>query len=516
MKHDLSPHAVWREYLRGQDYKRAVGLYEQVRKNENFVQGKQWEGLHVSTLDPLIFNVLRRCVNLFVAMLVSDDVAVSAAPFGRSKQDDRLEHILEQAFDCAMERSNVKALNRLALRNACVDGDSCFYIHFDPDTETGQPAKGDIKVECIDNTNVYFGNTASDEVERQPFIIIAMRRDVDEVKLEALKNRRPSDDINAILPDGEDENMTPNENHRRVTVLLRMRKTENGIAFLKTTQHATVMAEKILPYTRYPVAYMSWDRVKNSCHGVSPVTEAIPNQIAINKLYSMYVQCIKQIAFPKIIYDVTRFPNGYSSEIGKAIGMRGNPNDAFLSAFKAPDISAQVMALLRQMMSDTMELMGASDASLGNVTPTNTSAIVAVQKATAAPLELVKLEFYRFIEDTARSFLDMMGAHYGVRQYVITDEDGQEQQVSFDFGTIRGGEMRLKVDVGEASYWSETVQTVTNDHLIETGLIADPLLYLQNVPDQHMKGKRGLMRALQKQKEENNGKEQTAPESYAG
>ena len=154
--------------------------------------------------------------------------------------------------------------------------------------------------------------------------------------------------------------------------------------------------------------------------------------------------------------------------------------------------------------------------SLGNVTPTNTSAIVAVQKATAAPLELVKLEFYRFIEDTARSFLDMMGAHYGVRQYVITDEDGQEQQVSFDFGTIRGGEMRLKVDVGEASYWSETVQTVTNDHLIETGLIADPLLYLQNVPDQHMKGKRGLMRALQKQKEENNGKEQTAAESYAG
>ena len=344
-----------------------------------------------------------------------------------------------------------------------------------------------------------------------------MRRDVDEVKLEALKNRRPSDDINAILPDGEDENMTPNENHRRVTVLLRMRKTENGIAFLKTTQHATIMAEKILPYTRYPVAYMSWDRVKNSCHGVSPVTEAIPNQIAINKLYSMYVQCIKQVAFPKIIYDVTRFPNGYSSEIGKAIGMRGNPNDAFLSAFKAPDISGQVLALLRQMMSDTMELMGASDASLGNVTPTNTSAIVAVQKATAAPLELVKLEFYRFIEDTARSFLDMMGAHYGVRQYVITDEDGQEQQVSFDFGTIRGGEMRLKVDVGEASYWSETVQTVTNDHLIETGLIADPLLYLQNVPDQHMKGKRGLMRALQKQKEEeNNGKEQTAAESYAG
>ena len=173
---------------------------------------------------------------------------------------------------------------------------------------------------------------------------------------------------------------------------------------------------------------------------------------------------------------------------------------------KAPDISGQVLTVLRQMMTDTMELMGASDAMLGNVTPTNTSAIVAVQKATAAPLELIRLEFYRFIEDWARSFLDMMGAHYGVRRFTITTEEGMEQEVDFDFGTLRGGEMRLNVEVGEASYWSETVQTVTNDHLLETGVIADPLLYLQNVPDRHMKGKRGLMRALKKQKEEQDGK----------
>lgn len=153
----------------------------------------------MSTLDPLIFNVLRRCVNLFVAMLVSDDVAVSAAPFERGKGAEQTEAVLEQAFASAMERSKVKTLGRMALRNACVDGDGCFYMHFDPEIETGQDAKGDIQVDCIDNTNVYFGNTASDEVERQPYILIALRRDVDEVKMEALQNRRPSTDINAIL-----------------------------------------------------------------------------------------------------------------------------------------------------------------------------------------------------------------------------------------------------------------------------------------------------------------------------
>lgn len=508
MKHDWNPQTVWAAYERGQDYKRAAGLYERVRQNENFFLGRQWEGLRVNTLDPLIFNVIRRCVNLFVSMLVSDDVSIAAAPFDRSPAGEQTALVLEQAFQSAIERSQAKRLGRQLLRNACVDGDGCFYLHFDPDMETGQPVKGDIRVECIDNTSVYFGNTATDEVERQPYIILAMRRDVDEVKMEALAHNRPAHEINAILADGEGECMTPHETGRRVTVLLHMRKSPQGVTFLKTTRSAVVMAEQTLPYRRYPIAYMSWNRVKNSCHGASPVTEAIANQIAINKLYSMYVQCIKHVAFPKIIYDMTRFPNGYSSEVGKAVAMRGNPNEAILSAFRAPDISGQVMPLLERMISQTMELMGASDAALGNVAPTNTSAIVAVQKATAAPLELVKMEFYRFIEDWARSFLDLMGAHYGTRRFTITDENG-EKEVDFDFSALQMQDLRLNVEVGASSYWSETMQTITNDHLLETGVISDPLLYLQNIPDYQLRGKRRLMKAIEEKQEQQRKEQQS-------
>ena len=81
MKFDPSPTAIWKKYERDRDYKRSIGLYDRVRRNEAFYLGRQWEGLRVQSLDPLIFNVLRRCVNLFVSMLVSDDVAVRAQPF---------------------------------------------------------------------------------------------------------------------------------------------------------------------------------------------------------------------------------------------------------------------------------------------------------------------------------------------------------------------------------------------------------------------------------------------------
>ncbi|MGI6180840.1 MAG: hypothetical protein ACOYIE_02030 [Agathobaculum sp.] len=505
MHFDLSPAAVWRAFERGQDYKRSIGLYDRVRRNEAFYLGRQWEGLRVQSLDPLIFNVLRRCVNLFVSMLVSDDIAVHAQPFDMDAEGRKTARVLDRAFASAIERSGVKTLGRSLLKNACVDGDGCFYIHFDPSLETGQAVKGDISVELIDSTNIYFGNPASDEVQRQPYLIIAMRRDVDDVRAEARANGMGPDQISAIVPDDDSQyqKYRAQDGLSRVTVLLHMRRVKDGIAFCKTTRTATVMPEKTLPYRLYPVAYMSWNRVRNCCHGESPVTEAIPNQIAINKLYSMYVQCIKQVAFPKIVYDMTRFPNGWSNDVGKAIAMRGNPNEAVAAAFRAPDISAQVLGLLKQMMTDTAELMGASEAALGTVRPDNTSAIVAVQNATAAPLELTKMEFYRFTEDWARIFLDLMGAHYGVRTLAVADEAGQEPvRQQFDFSSLAGQDMRLQVNVGAASYWSETMQTVTNDHLLESGIISDPITYLENVPDYQVRGKNDLLHALRMQKQQ--------------
>lgn len=519
MQFDPSPAVIWRKYERDRDYKRSIGLYDRVRRNEAFYLGRQWEGLRVQSLDPLIFNVLRRCVNLFVSMLVSDDVAVHAQPFDMDDKGRKTARILERAFASAIERSGVKALGRPLLKNACVDGDACFYIHFDPALETGQAVKGDIAVELIDSVNICFGNPACDEVQRQPYLMIAMRRDVDEVRQEAKANGMGADEVEAIVPDDNSDYLRYrlNGENDRVTVLLHMRRTEHGVSFCKTTRTATVMREKELPYRYYPVTHLCWNRVRGSCHGESPLTEAIPNQIAINKLYSMYVQCIKQVAFPKIIYDMTRFPSGWSNDVGKAVGMRGNPNEAIATAFKAPDISSQVLGLLKQMMTDTAELMGASEAALGTVKPDNTSAIVAVQNATAAPLELTKMEFYRFTEDWARIFLDLMGAHYGVRTVVVADETGEAPvRQSFDFSSLAGQDMRLQVDVGAASYWSETMQTMTNDHLLESGVITDPLIYLENVPDYQVRGKNDLLHALrmqrQQQKEENTNANQAQAE----
>ena len=148
-----------------------------------------------------------------------------------------------------------------------------------------------------------------------------------------------------------------------------------------------------------------------------------------------------------------------------------------------------------------MELMGASDATLGNVKPDNTSAIVTVQQATIAPLELVKMEFYRFVEDTVRIAIDLMRVHYGARTVCITDDGGEEETQRFDFGTLDDTALELNVEVGSSAYWAETMQTATNDNLLARGIITDPVLYVENIPDSQIRGKSRLLRALREQRE---------------
>ena len=78
-------------------------------------------------------------------------------------------------------------------------------------------------------------------------------------------------------------------------------------------------------------------------------------------------------------------------------------------------MSNQVIGLIEKIIDYTRDTMGASDAALGNVRPDNTSAIIAVQKASESPLTLQRMDFYQFVEDYIRIMMDMMRVDYGAR-----------------------------------------------------------------------------------------------------
>lgn len=497
----MTAQSIWTEYQKGVSYNTSLDLYETVKKNENFYIGKQWEGVNAPDLPKPVINVLKRVVSYFISMIVSDDIAADFTPFIGSDELDLQAKLLNDQIEQVMEQCALHDLSREIIRDAAVDGDGCLYFYFDPDAESGQEAKGRIRAEMIDNSCVMYGNPYSQDLQNQPYVMISMRKTLAHVREEARSLGVSEDMIESIKADDDDNLYNPSSDRSDdlVTVVLKLYKQNGTVWAVKSTKDIILREPWDLGYALYPIAMMRWERMKNSFHGVSALSAMIPNQIAINQLFAMAIHHVKSMAFPKVIYDASKIPN-WSNKVGQAIGTIGNPNDAVATGFRAPDMSAQVLDLIDRLIQKTLEFMGASDATLGNVKPDNTSAIIAVQKSSAMPLELQKMEFYRFTEEYIRVIVDMIRVDYGTRDVsVITD--GVEQIISYDFGQLSPANLNMNVDVGSSAYWSELMQIQTLDNLFTKGIITDAITYLEGVPDGYIKGKGKIIEKLRERQE---------------
>ena len=297
----------------------------------------------------------------------------------------------------------------------------------------------------------------------------------------------------------------------KVTTLLKLWKDgKTGTVWcVKTVQGAVVRRAWDTGQTLYPLVWMSWDRVPNCYHGQAAVTGLIPNQIFVNKMFAMTMISLMTTAYPKVIYDKTRIAR-WDSGVGKAIGVNlgsGSIGDVAKTIDPAV-ISPQVSQFIELAISLTKEFMGATDAALGNVKPDNTSAILALQKASQVPMELTKQDLYQCIEDLGCIWLDLMQVYYGQR-YMELPLTGQEKRALeelglpaqetavqlFDFGELDRAALSLKLDVGGSAYWSEISQMNTLDNLLTQGCIS-VVDYLERVPNGYISNQQELIETL--------------------
>ncbi len=488
------PQGVWAQYQRAVAFKQSIDLYETVRVNENFYIGKQWEGLNAPDLDKPVINVLKRVVSYFISMIVADDVSVAFSSFDGGEEGQELCRLLTSETEKVIEQTGLKDLSRDVIRSAAVDGDGCLYFYYDPDAETGQRVRGRLAAEVLENTAVHFGLPGVHSVQKQPYIILSQRRPAELVRREAEENGRPAEDI---LPDAAPEGAAPDEDgDDMVTVLIKLWKEGGTVRCVKVTSGAVVRPEWDTGCSLYPLAWLSWDKVRHSYHGQAALTAMIPNQIAVNQLFAMGIRSVKMNAFPKILYDKSRIPR-WTNRVGEAIGVVGSPAEQVMAAnLRGGDMSQQVVQLIDLLIQRTLEFMGASDAALGNVNPQNTSAIIATQKASAMPLELQRMEFYRFTEECVRIMVDMMSAYYGRR---LASRGEGEKPVWFDFAALAHQDTSIRVDIGSASYYSEVMQVQTLDNLFQKGIISDAVTYLEGIPDRYVRGKAKILERLRAQ-----------------
>ena len=501
-----TPERVWREYERGVDFKSRIRLYETVENNENFYIGKQWEGVQSNGLPTPTFNFIKRIVLYLIASTSTDNLKISASPLAGANgrggtAAERLCTAVNRQFEALFEQNKMGRKIRDFMRNAAVDGDACLYTYFDADAETGQAAKGAIRTELLENTRVIFGNPNSREVEGQPYLLLTRREPLGDVRRRA---ERFGGDPGAVKPDSDDagDRFDAMSDGKCTTVLKLWRDRETGTVFAcETTRTAVVRPAWDLGQKRYPIVWMPWDYVQNCYHGQAAVSALIPNQVFVNKMFAMTMISLMTTAYPKVVFDQTRVAR-WDSRVGAAIGVNGGDVGSVAKTIDPAAISPQVSQFIELAVAMTKEFLGATDAALGQVRPDNTSAILALQKASGVPMELVKQNLFQCVEDLAGIWLDLMRVYYGVRHVEHAAGDGARtrEEEPFDFSQLGAMPLAMKLDVGGSAYWSEIAQMNTLDNLLAHKEI-DILDYLERVPSGYISNQQELIDALRRRRE---------------
>ena len=483
--------------------------------NIAFASGDQWRNVQADGLPKPVFNIIKRVKQFKIASLKADNISISLQPMEYRPQTNEL--LMQQKVkntDLAnaeiknvLENIKFDAKSRTLLGDGFDTGDWCLHWYFDMDEipfkQLNPDIKGLIKAEIIDSTNVMFGNPNTRQVEKQPYIILIGRDLVENLKKECKDGQKdmikPDSDTDFQMGDnGKVENDA--KGYEKALYIIKYYKKDGVVYANKSVKGTFIYKEKNTGLSYYPVAFNNWEEVKGTYHGRAEATGIIPNQIAINKMFAMVIYHLMLTAFPTGVYDADRI-EGWTNEIGAQIPITNLNGDSVknVAGYLEPaPMSTQIIDAIELAMQYTKETLGVGDASLGNVTMNNATAIIAIQKSAAVPLENVKASFYEFVEDCGRIIIDMMGTYYGVRPVVMTGPNNERTVEMFNFALLKDMWLHIKIDVGNSSYFSEVASVQTLDNLLNNGFI-EFVEYLKRIPDEIIPNKQELITSIEQQ-----------------
>lgn len=492
----------WDEYQSGLDYHSKINLLSTADKNERMYAGNQWYGLNTNKLSLVVLNVIKLITNFKRNIVMSDNLAMQFTADGvaDNTEDEQqimfrdMAQILTAYAQTTWENLKVDSMNEEGILDAQLTGDMVSYWFWNEKINAGNGIMGDIDGEKIYNCNIFFGDPNDDRINDaygpvQPYIIIAFRRQVADVKKEAKENGIPQEEIDLISADEETQNQFGDRakteldgGDGKCIVLLKLYPKDGTIWAKKSVKQARVKDEYDTELHRYPVAMMNWEKRRGSIHGEADVTSMIPNQIEINKITSMIALWVKRHGFNKLVFDRTRI-DSVNNDITTAIAVNGDISGA-IQYMQPAQMSGAVMQFLSWFIQTTKEMAGANDSALGQAAPTNTSAIIVNSKSATLPLNSPKRRFYQYIEDVGLIWLDFWltkYAKYGERMLTIK-RDGKTEVVPFDASKLQDARLKLKIDVGPSSQWDEAAAQQSLDNLFQMQAITF-VEYLKRVPN---------------------------------
>lgn len=512
---------IWSLYTQAQDYARQINLYDTTDVNFRMYNGDQWDGVKLKGIEPVQLNFIKPIINYKIGAISQNLWAIHYS--AENIENPEFASAARQA--CSLlnrkaakiwEKTYMDYKIRQVSKNAAINSESPIYIHYNED-------EGTPELECLNKTDIYFGNENNSDIQSQPYILIKKRMPVLNAKELGKSLDVKENELDHIIGDQETfeeaGEEAKQEKDNMVTVIWKFWKENKTVHMSIATRYCIFKKDEDTQLSLYPITHMIWEYKQGSARGAGEITRGlIANQIEVNKTLTRRVLVAKNTAYPQKVVNIDKIENPSAiGEVGGIIEVSGvdvqNVQNVF-SHIQPAQMSSDVEKLQQDLIQTTRELASASQAASGDVDAEQASgrAILAVQQASQQPLVEQLSMLKRTIEEIARIWLDMIKTYNpdGLSIEVEETDDMSGETTThmeqIDGITLQELQASVKIDITPKGAYDKYAQERSIENLFIQGMFNPQMLgqlkfYLECLDDDSVMPKQKLLEQVNKELE---------------
>ena len=444
---------LWNDYQNGLSYQATSGLAKNLPTFVNFFEGKQWAAPTKNTK-----NLPRPVVNIIKMICRNKKSSILAAPVKiiyRAEDDMADVEKFNNFADYIQKEIGQEALDKEAIDDGVKKGSYFYHYYWDAEAKGKDGIKeGGLRCEIIDPLNIFFSNPTELDEQKQKWILIASREDVDSVRAKCDHNTDPE----LIVSDETDNKYgtIEQEGNKLCTVLTRYFRKNGEVYCEKATKSVIVnkpfplapdltAAAKELGFEEdapnnslpdnhesksldsgasaylYPIVVGNYERREKSIYGLGEVEGIIPNQKSINFNLAMALLNAQEIAWGKYIV----LPNALKGQVinnepGQVLTDYSQTGNG-IRKMTEQAIQSTPLTLVDTLTQLTRVVTGASEVMTGEALGANMSgaAIAQLQSQAQQPIEELKDAFWLAKEKQGKILAQFFKLYYTEKEFTF-------------------------------------------------------------------------------------------------
>lgn len=530
---------IWQQYEKGIEYQNSIKLRTNLPKFVKFYEGDQWPAPTRNTK-----NLPRPVINIIKMICRNKKAAIISAPVRivYKSHDTNVDTAVFNGFAEYIQKDlNQRFYDKRGISDGVKKGSYFFHYYWDNEAiDSNGNKKGALRCELIEPLNIFFENPCELDEQKQKWIIISTRMNVEAVRA-MVKDEATRAMINGSSDSENPYNNKEQDEEKLITVLTKYFRKDGEVYCQKCTKDVLLgeafsinprVNEKKLYMDNegevdtddpnvaspdkkvesgvhpkalyYPIVVGNYE-IRDKCiYGQGEVEELIPNQKAINFFVAMSLLNAQEIAWGKYIalpgalkgQTITNAPGQVLTDYsGTGNGIKKMSEQSMQNT--PVNLATLLIDLSRSMSGATEIATGEIKGGLSG------EAIALLQSQAAKPIDDLRDSFLLVKEKQGKILAQFLKLYYLNQTFIMADESNEEKDVEKTFNSSEFENASLDITV-EATVGSHS--SVAGDIQLLNNALANGAIsfesYIKMYPGDAIGNKNEMLKHLKAQKED--------------